>query len=75
MNAQKLWRTLIRVEKVEPTGIVIVIPGWDAKQEMFLDSSLLPDNIKFKENMRCHCMCNIGTDKVEDLMFYHWEPK
>lgn len=73
----KLWRTLIRVERVAGREVHVVLPGWDSKQVVKVKLSQIPEPIKssLKEGKRLHARVNIGADKATELSFSDWERK
>jgi len=71
----KMWRTLIRIESVNKSGVYVIIPGWSVKTKVFIDKKNIPPVIfnAMTEGGRYHVQCNIGAECLEDLRFNNWE--
>ncbi|MFA7218931.1 MAG: hypothetical protein WC119_00200 [Synergistaceae bacterium] len=74
---EKLWRTLIRVERYDSKNIYVVIPGYNVNEEITIPKSIIPEDVLVvieteideEEIYRFHVQCNIGAKSKEDLIF------
>lgn len=76
-NADRFWRSLIRIENVseDKNNCVIVIPGWNAKKEITISTESMPEPIRnsIESGNRIHAEVNIGVYEENELKFKNWE--
>lgn len=74
---RKLWRTLVRIDSIEPNFIYIIIPGWDTTEAISIGIDELPQHIRtiVAVDKRMHVQINVGCESVNDLYFGEWEVK
>jgi hypothetical protein len=65
------WRTLVRVTRVYPGEVRVILPGWDTQQDVGLDPSALPRAVEVGD--RLHARVNLDARFPEDLVFDEWE--
>jgi hypothetical protein len=79
VQSRKAWRTLVRVESVEPSLkpplFYVAIPGWDSKEIIRLPLDLVPHNCRrrIKPGFRFFAKVNKGAEQAEDLFFTDFE--
>ena len=75
--SRKPWRTLVRVEEVEPDEdyFYVIISGWNPRKKIRVSLDDLPNNIRplVKPEKRFHAQVNVGAENHEDLYFDSWE--
>ncbi len=77
--SRKPWRTLVRVEEMEPEGakgyFYVVLPGWSLKQAVRLRLADVPTSIRsvIKPGSRLHAQVNVGAETQHELYFDAWE--
>ena len=67
------WRTLLRVESLVDSQILVNIPAWNWRKSVPLSLDILPDDIrkKIEHGFRFYADVNIGAedDNPQDLTF------
>jgi hypothetical protein len=75
--SRKPWRTLVRVEEVEPGEdyFYVIISGWNPRKKIRVSFDDLPNDIRslVKLEKRFHAQVNVGAENHEDLYFDSWE--
>ena len=73
--SRRPWRTLVRVEEIDSGYLYAVVPAWDVRKKIRIDTDGLPDEIRqqARPGTRFHAEVNIGADTHEDLFFVSWE--
>lgn len=74
IDGQRFWRTLVRVSRVYPREILVIVPGWDTQQELRVTWDGKPPFENLEPGDRLHAKVNIGARFAEDVEFYDWEP-
>jgi len=67
----KLWRSLVRVEKVCGDYVRVVIPSFNPHKSVKIDLGIIPEQHRHRllePNTRFFANVNIGTEKSEDLV-------
>jgi hypothetical protein len=64
-------RTLIRVTRVFPDEIRVVIPGWDIHQDVGIEPRALPRTVVVGD--RLHAKVNLDARFPHQLIFEDWE--
>jgi len=75
---RKSWRTLIRIEDVDPNNpqnFYAIVPAWNSREAIALNLELLPPEFSnlVKPEARFYAQVNIGTEKGNELFFSNWE--
>lgn len=70
-----MWRTLLRVEKIEENAVHFIIPAWNYEQPVVVEKNKIPNEILLllKPDFRLHAKVNIGNDDVSELIFEEWQ--
>lgn len=68
---KRMWRTLIRVSRVYPDEVRVIIPGWDHRQDVGLPHSAFPKTVSVGD--RLHARVNIDARFPQQLVFEDWE--
>ena len=77
--ARRPWRTLVRVDYVEPESrwFYAVVSSWHVRTKVLIDYDALP--IEFhnlvEPGRRFHAAVNTGAESAQDLFFDSWEPE
>jgi hypothetical protein len=77
--SRKPWRSLIRVESVEPEDrpplFYVAIPGWDSKEILRLPLDLIPEKQRpmIKPGLRFYAKVNKGTETPDRLFLSDFE--
>jgi len=67
----KLWRSLVRVEKVCGDDVHVVIPSFNPHEVVKIDLGIIPERHSHKllePNAHFFANVNIGTEKSENLV-------
>jgi len=76
LSTERMWRTLVRVERVLANGNVdLIIPGRNVHLAVMCPKAAIPPYIykTMKKGERYHVECNIGAKYDADLCFDRWE--
>jgi hypothetical protein len=60
-------RQLIRVTKMSPDKVWLVVPGWDSQKSVCVPRSLLPSNWKLKLSYRFFATVNLRARVPREL--------
>lgn len=71
ITLHRLWRTLIRVTRVYPGEVRMIIPGRNTQQDVGLSPDALPRPVEPGD--RLHARVNLDADFPEQLIFEDWE--
>ena len=75
--ARRSWRTLVRVDHVEPEGrwFYAVVPSWHVRTKVMIDYDALPREFHdlVEPGRRFHAAVNTGAESAQDLFFDSWE--
>lgn len=72
METKRFWRTLVRVTRVYSDEILVILPGWDRRQEVRIKREEFPMEDP-QVGDRTHARVNIGAHSLEELEFKDWE--
>lgn len=72
---EKLWRALLRVEKIDYENVHFIIPAWNSHTSVPVKKEKIPNDIipTLHINKRLHAKVNIGCDSTACLHFTDWE--
>jgi len=65
------WRTLVRVTRVYPEEVRVVVPGWDTQQDVGVPVAEFP--FEPEVGKRHHAKVNLSARYPEQLRFSEWE--
>ena len=74
----RLFRTLLRINKINNENVYVVIPGWNP-EEIILNIKEIPEEIVSyllnggKYPYRCHIDCDLNADNKDALNVCNWE--
>ena len=73
--SRRPWRTLVRVEEVDNGYLYAIVPAWDVRKKIRIDSDGIPDELRrqAQPGKRFHAEVNIGAESHEELFFVSWE--
>lgn len=74
-SEETLWRSLVRVEKIDDRGAHITLPFWNSDAMVFLSwDRIEPEARRFFDGRKyLHARINSGMQNASDLRYADWE--